>query len=72
METGTPHIVQICIGLLIGILFVASYFLSEKNYFFEYLAYFPRKKKGSTKAGSLIFGSIIIAIAIYWLFALYL
>lgn len=56
---------QALMPLLVGILFVVSYFLSDKYFFFEFIAYFPRKREGSVKIGSLIFGIIFILISIY-------
>ncbi len=45
---------QVLMPLLVGVLFVISYFLSDKYFFFEFIAYFPRKREGSVKVGSLI------------------
>jgi hypothetical protein len=53
---------------IVGILFIASYFLADKNEFFHFLAYFPRKREGSIRIGSLVFGAAFILIAIYNLF----
>ena len=60
---------KILMPLLAGLLFISSYFLSEKNEFFKFIAYFPQKREGSIKAGSIIFGSAFILVAIYNLFA---
>lgn len=56
---------QALMPLLVGIFFVVSYFLSDKHFFFEFIAYLPMKRKGSVKIGSLIFGIIFILISIY-------
>lgn len=56
---------QALMPLLVGILFVVSYFLSDKHFFFEFIAYFPRRREGSVKIGSLIFGVVFILISIY-------
>ena len=56
---------KIIIPFLVGILFVASYFYSEKNEFFKFFAYFPRKRKGSVKTGSIIFGAAFTLVALY-------
>jgi len=56
---------RILILFLVGIIFIASYFFSEKNEFFSFIAYFPRKRKGSVKSGSIVFGAAFILVAIY-------
>ena len=59
---------KILMPLIGGVLFITSYFLSEKNEFFKFIAYFPRKREGSIKAGSIVFGAVFILIGIYNLF----
>ena len=56
---------------LVGALFVASYFLADKHYFFEFLAYFPRKREKNVKIGPLIFGGAFLLIALFnwWRFS---
>lgn len=56
---------KIIIPFLVGLLFITSYFYSEKNELFKFLAYFPRKRKGSVKAGPLFFGAAFILVALY-------
>lgn len=56
--------IQIVLLALLGLLFFVSYFLADKNWFFEYLAYFPRKRKGAQKIGGLVFGCGFWVIAI--------
>lgn len=65
------YLARIIMAFSIGILFIISYFLEDKNDFFNFIAYFPRKRKGSIKAGSLIFGIIFIIIAIYHCFMIF-
>ena len=55
---------QIIIPAIVGILFVASYFLADKNSFFGFLAYFPRKREGSMKVGGLAFGCGFLIVAL--------
>ena len=64
--------IQIVIGFAVGFLFIVSYFFSDKNFLFQFLAYFPRKRKGSVKIGSLIFGLVFVLISTYYCFLLYL
>ena len=59
------NIFKVIMPLLGGILFIISYFFSEKNEFFSFFAYFPRKRKGSLKIGSLVFGIVFLIIAFY-------
>jgi energy-coupling factor transporter transmembrane protein EcfT len=59
------NIFKVIMPLLGGILFIVSYVFSEKNEFFNLIAHFPRKRKGSIKIGSLIFGLVFLIIAIY-------
>jgi hypothetical protein len=54
--------------LIVGILFIVSYFLADKSEFFHFLAYFPRKREGSIRIGSVVFGAAFLLIAIYNLF----
>ena len=56
---------KVVMPLIVGILFVASYFLADKSEFFNFLAYFPRKREGSIRFGSLVFGTAFLLIAIY-------
>jgi hypothetical protein len=56
--------IKIVLLALLGLLFFVSYFLADKNWFFEYLAYFPRKRKGAQKIGGLVFGCGFWVIAI--------
>jgi hypothetical protein len=65
----TYEIIKIVGLVLFGLVFVLSYFLAEKNWFFEYLAYFPRKRKGAQKIGGLVFGCgfWVVAIIIYFM-----
>ena len=58
-------LLKVAMPLAVGVLFVLSYFLSDKHFIFEFLAYFPRKKPGSVKAGSLVFGVVFILVALY-------
>jgi len=48
--------IRLIMLMLAGLMFVVSYFMADKNWFFELLAYFPRKRKGSVKIGGLAFG----------------
>ena len=56
---------MVLMPLLVGLLFIVSYFFADKNEFFHFLAYFPRKREGSLKIGSLIFGIIFVIVAFY-------
>jgi hypothetical protein len=49
------NIFKVIMPLLGGMLFILSYFFSEKNEFFNFLAHFPRKREDSLKIGSVIF-----------------
>jgi len=57
--------------LIVGVLFILSYFLSDKNEFFHLLAYFPRKREGSIKIGAVVFGGAFILIAFYNCYLIY-
>jgi hypothetical protein len=52
----TYEAIRLFMLVLTGLMFVVSYFLAEKNWFFDWLAHFPRKREGSMKVGGLIFG----------------
>ena len=56
---------KIIIPFLAGLLFITSYFCSEKNEFFKFFAYFPRKRKDSLKTGSFVFGAALTLVALY-------
>lgn len=58
------EIISVVALTFVGLLFFLSYFLAEKNAFFEYLAYFPRKREKSVKIGGLIFGRALWVVAI--------
>jgi len=60
---------KIIAPLLVGLLFVSAYFLPERGEFFKFLAYSPRKREGSRKIGSIVFGAALTLVAIYNLFA---
>ena len=62
---NVSNIFKVIMPLVVGTLFVVSYFFSEKNEFFNFLAHFPRKREGSIKIGSLIFGLVFLIIALY-------
>jgi len=51
--------------LAVGVLFVISFFFSDKNELFRFLAYFPRKRERSVKAGSLVFGVALIIVGLF-------
>ena len=59
------NLAEIIMPFTVGILFIISFFFSDRNVFFNFLAYFPRKRDGSIKSGSLIFGIIFVIIAVY-------
>ena len=65
------NIFKVIAPLIGGALFIVSYFFSEKNEFFHFLAYFPRKRESSIKIGSLIFGIVFLIIAFYNYIILY-
>ena len=62
---------KVIMPLLAGTLFITSYFLADMNEFFRFFAYFPRKRKGSVRFGSLIFGAAFIIVGIYNYLATY-
>jgi len=59
------NLFKVIMPFFVGILFVLSYFFSEKNEFFHFFAYFPRRRESSIKIGSLIFGIVFLIIAFY-------
>jgi len=59
------NLAKVIVPLAVGALFICSFFLAEKNQFFKYLAYFPRKRERSLKVGSLIFGIVFVIVAFY-------
>jgi len=63
--TESLQIIRILLAFFVGLLFVLSYFLADKHWFFEWLAYFPRRRKGALKVSGLIFGCVLWLIAIY-------
>ena len=65
------NLFKVIMPLLAGLLFIISYFLADKNEFFRFFAYFPRKREGSIKIGSLIFGIVFIIVALYNFLATY-
>jgi len=60
----TFQIGKVVVPALFGIMFILSYFLADKSWFFEYLAYFPRKREGALKIGGLVFGCGFCVVAI--------
>lgn len=63
-------LLKIAMPFVVGVLFVMSYFFSDKHFIFEFLAYFPRRRSNSIKAGSLIFGIVFILVAVYNIYLL--
>lgn len=59
------NLAKVIMPLLVGLLFVISYLFANKNEFFQFIAYFPRRREGSIKIGSLIFGIVFILVALY-------
>ncbi|RLB38088.1 MAG: hypothetical protein DRH20_06475 [Deltaproteobacteria bacterium] len=59
------NLAKVVMPLAVGILFIISFFFADRNEFFNFLAYFPRKREGSIKIGSLIFGIIFVIVALY-------
>ena len=59
------NLAKIVMPLAVGLLFIISFFFADRNEFFNFLAYFPRKREGSIKIGSLIFGGIFVIVALY-------
>ena len=59
------NLAKIVMPLAVGLLFIISFFFADRNEFFNFLAYFPRKREGSIKIGSLIFGIIFVIVALY-------
>ena len=59
------NLIKVVMPLSVGIIFILSYFLADRNEFFNFLAYFPRKREGSIKFGSLIFGGSFVIVSLY-------
>jgi len=72
MQIGLLDISRVGAPLIVGVLFITSYFFSDKNEFFHWLAYFPRKREGSMKIGAVVFGAAFILIALYNCLVIYI